>query len=312
MYLNWKMATSSVVRLTAFLARWAVGVVFVTVSTSGCMDTSNQSSTLKMRDEKGPIEDRMTESAPDYASLFDVDDQTAEMLIRWSNRATDGSRQVKITLDEAAIAEVGDASGFDCTPYVFTKDLQDAITSSRRLDWLKIGADSGDVAWLQHVDDLQGLSLLKVDLRGVDLSKYDVLQNLRWLDLSFSGVTSHEVAALPKLKQLRVLWLDGRQVDDQVLAAFSGCSQLRALSLDHSRVTDSAVVQISESFPDIEYLSVFAVDNLTDSSVDYLVRLKHLKWLNIGLSGLCQIPVRTEAVSRLQQELPQCAVYYGD
>src|SRR5579883_3577109 len=76
------------------------------------------------------------------------------------------------------------------------------------------------------------------------LKKLRSMPDLRWLDLSDTGVTDaglQDVAALVNLERLR---LDGTKVTDAGLSKLKGLRRLREISLTDTKVTDAALADI--------------------------------------------------------------------
>jgi hypothetical protein len=63
---------------------------------------------------------------------------------------------------------------------------------------------------------------------------------------------------------------------------------------------------------DLEDLSLFLSRGVSPKSVDQIARMKRLRWLGVGGSGLAPEYLTTGAVDRLKQLLPNTRIDHGD
>jgi hypothetical protein len=124
-----------------------------------------------------------------------------------------------------------------------------------------------------------------------------VFPNLRQLEIHMTGLTDdgvHYLASLP----LEVLWLGGR-ITDRGMKEVATMTALRHLDVCCPGVTDEGLRALSG----LERLEVLWLTNcqITDESIAPLSRLKSLRELALGKTGVTQ-----SGRQRLRELLPQC------
>jgi hypothetical protein len=87
---------------------------------------------------------------------------------------------------------------------------------------------------------LSGVSLGGSDLTDVGLQQLP-LEQLEFLGISRTRVTSQGLLALPRSQRLTSIDLDGRQVDAEAVAVLSKLTSLRWLTLTGPEITDEQV-----------------------------------------------------------------------
>jgi hypothetical protein len=86
---------------------------------------------------------------------------------------------------------------------------------------------------------------------------------------------------------------------------------LAALSLSDAKISDDGVVQLCAHYA-LRSLDLYCVRNITKRSIDPIWKMKSLRSLGIGLSGITPDGTLNPDVRHLQRLLPRCEVDYGD
>lgn len=226
----------------------------------------------------------------------------------------------------------------DLWTFRLTDELKLKMRQLKNLKHLKLRSDitADDLRWIGSIRSLQTLELFWCDLSDADLSHLRSLKSLEQLDLDRSNLTNADLRPLADLESLRELDLENCTISDDGFATLprlqaleklhlDGCANdvwakhlavlrmpnLRALRLGGSDVTDQGVDALSSAY-DLNYLSLYAVDGITGNCVESIARMKSLKLLGVGLSGICPTVRRNQHIKRLEKLLPNCNVDYGD
>ena len=86
---------------------------------------------------------------------------------------------------------------------------------------------------------------------------------------------------------------------------------LASLGLHRTKVTDTGIQRLCSVY-DLEYLGLFFAQRVTERSVTQIARMKKLRLLGIGMSGMCPDARANETSQRLSRLLPTCKVDWGD
>ena len=197
-------------------------------------------------------------------------------------------------------------------------ELTDAIRAELRachhVKWLRLPASvcASDLHWISQMKQLRGLSLNGTNLHGADLRSLESLDSLQWLNLYGARMDEAEIATLPHLSRLENLNLGGTALTDNGIHHLISLElpSLAALCLYDARITDDGVEQLCAHYQ-LRYLSLYSASNVTTRSVDAIGRMKSLRLLGVGLSGISPDGTLNPDVKRLQRLLPRCVVDYG-
>jgi hypothetical protein len=197
----------------------------------------------------------------------------------------------------------------DLHEYVLAEDDWELLGDVEGIEWLRVPTTTvaQDIDKIGRMAKLRGLSLKGAALLGSDLSPIAGLADLEWLDLSLTAMTTESFTSLGRLEKLETLYLDGAGTDDEWVRHISDLAlpRLRSLSLQYSSISDVALRDLCQQY-DLEYLGLFRATQITSDSVPHIGRLKKLRLLGIGLSGLSG-----SDVEELERLLPQCVIDDG-
>jgi Leucine-rich repeat (LRR) protein len=127
-------------------------------------------------------------------------------------------------------------------------------------------------------------------LRGMD--------QLQWLDLSFTATGDMAVARFAKSSQLRQLNLERTRITNGSLDVIKEFRRLEELDLSHTRIGDQAL----EKLPRLTRLKVLWLTGtlITDDGLAALSSLRNLEQLDVQGTR-----VSSEALERLRKQLPK-------
>jgi len=81
--------------------------------------------------------------------------------------------------------------------------------------------------------------------------------------------------------------------------------------LYYSSATDLGVKDVCSVY-DLAYLDLFCAEGVTEKSIEPISRMKNLRLLGVGGTGICPDHVENESIRRLKRLLPECMVDYMD
>jgi hypothetical protein len=196
-----------------------------------------------------------------------------------------------------------------------TDELRSQLAGLRQVHWLRLsaGVTSADLAWPGRMRQIRGLGLTHVDLTEGDFQALAAINSLQWLTLAQAKMSPKDFSTLPRLEKLQTLWLSGHQVTDAYLEHLAEIKlpSLLSLGLYYTSVTDAGMKRLCETY-DLEYLDFYSSEQVTEESIPAIARMRGLRCLGVGFSGIAPQARRTEAVDRLVRLLPKCRVDYGD
>jgi Leucine-rich repeat (LRR) protein len=216
--------------------------------------------------------------------------------------------------------DLGGSSTLDLSEYRISPALVSYVTKSTTVEWLRIwGARADDLKWVSKLTQLKGLSLVRGDLTGSDLS---VLNKLKWLEwLEVSGGTFEKVKPhLGLMPHLECVKYKSRSSTDEFVTGLRSCPRLRALSLATSSVSDASIGELASSHQGLRTLSVFRTQ-VTEAAIGDFEKLTELRFLAIGMTKLFPSPPFADAASASQAEkrleqlravLPKCSIDSGN
>ncbi len=125
---------------------------------------------------------------------------------------------------------------------------------------------------------------------------------LQWLDLTMTNVSSRGVAYLKDCRQLRDLSIAAPAVDDRAMQTVGKLTALEELDISGTRITDDGLKEIRY----LKHLKIFrmAVTQVTDEGLLKLAELEDLQMIDAR-----QTQITPEGVARLKQSLPQVVVH---
>jgi uncharacterized membrane protein len=106
------------------------------------------------------------------------------------------------------------------------------------------------------------LDLAKMPLKDEDVKLISEFENLRRLNLSFTGVTGASLAELKKLKHLRSLSLSGTQVKAEQLKQLSGFAGLKTVYTWNLPVSEADMKSIAQQSKNIRFETGFRGDTV--------------------------------------------------
>ena len=197
-----------------------------------------------------------------------------------------------------------------------TEDIREKLSRLRRVEWLRLPSDAAaqDLEWISQLTQLHGLSLNRAKLQGADFSCFEHFDALQLLDLSWGHMSATDFETLPRLDGLRWLLLDDRCITDQYVTHLAELAlpSLERLSLEHTYVSDAGLARLCATYDDLTYLNLYNSELITGKSLYSIGRMKRLRFLGIGGTGLSSEYTRTPEVQQLEQLLPECRIDFGD
>lgn len=153
---------------------------------------------------------------------------------------------------------------------------------------------------IEHLGDLEHLSLAFTGVSDACTAQLRHLKNLRRLDLSATKVSDRGVAQLGSLTKLRILDLGMTHTSGAGIARLDHLTELEQLRLNFTSVGDDGL-QVLNAFTKLEVLDLGDTD-VGDATIEYLAGLRELRELNLsgtkvtdaGLVHLRGLPMLTE------------------
>lgn len=125
---------------------------------------------------------------------------------------------------------------------------------------------------------------------------------LRWLDLTWTNVSSRGVAHLKDCKELRDLSIATPSMDDTAMQTVRNLTALEELDISGTQITDKGLEEIRY----LQHLKVLrlAVTQITDEGLLKLSGLKDLEMIDAR-----QTRITPQGIERLKQSLPKVVVH---
>ncbi|MEM7475995.1 MAG: hypothetical protein AAF483_13460 [Planctomycetota bacterium] len=101
------------------------------------------------------------------------------------------------------------------------------------------------------------------------------------LDLSGCALSSKALGRLDQMRSLKKLRLRGIQVDAEACERIGRLPSLLTLELGSSGISDSDLRFIAKSGSELEHLDISYCENVTDASVELLLSIPNLEFLNV-------------------------------
>lgn len=148
-------------------------------------------------------------------------------------------------------------------------------------------------------DEFQGIDLEVIfreeSISDQNLKVIGIFKSLEWLDLS--SLELYEISFIQNL--LRLKWLDVSNNPVCSLAPLQQMVDLFSLNLSSTEIIDI------EYLEDLLNLVELDLSSTSITEIGYLKNLKKLRRLNLDDTPYCESEIK-----RLQQALPNCAIYY--
>jgi hypothetical protein len=237
------------------------------------------------------------------------------MLNHWINSGEPRVLQTQLTAELADALANDTKEVVDLYEFSLTDEIRAKLRRLRRVLWLRLPIDvkPADLEWLGEMRQLRGVSLAETDMSGADFQRLAHLNDLQWLNLDWTRMAGRDFTTLPRLKSLQTLCLEGELVNDEYLSHLAEIRlpSLVSLWLYCTTVTDIGVDRICSVY-ELENLDLFLARRVTEQSVKPISRMRTLRELGIGGSGICRDYQMNDAVGRLKRLLPNTVVDYGD
>lgn len=248
---------------------------------------------------------------------FGVADSSApsKLLFNWKTVSPPDARKSALEPDTAQALHNDSALAIDLYDVQLTEELRSQLSRLHRVQWLRLsaGITNEDLSWIGGMKQLRGLALTRAKLTGANFQNLAKVESLEYLTLSGAEFSDVEFGTLPRLKKLETLCLAGRSINDACLTHLAKIRipSLRSLNLEFSSVTEEGLRQFCEVY-DLEYLNLYGSFKISAESVTAIAKMKRLRVLGVGATGISPQYERTTAVAELIRRLPKCRVDYGD
>ena len=140
------------------------------------------------------------------------------------------------------------------TELVLTRSQLDAdswhrVRNFTALKWLDVSfsnAKSEHLAWLEHLTQLERLSLEGTAIDGSTIELISRLPHLKELDLSQCAIDDAALAPLARARALETLWLSGTKISGASAALIESLPKLSFVALDQTAMPSADAQQLSE------------------------------------------------------------------
>ncbi|MFK7819334.1 MAG: hypothetical protein AB8G99_11500 [Planctomycetaceae bacterium] len=206
------------------------------------------------------------------------------------------------TFDSTVALNPQDSPFLDVERYTLDETLVNSMKAANNFWWLRTRCGPDGPAWTGAFKNLRGLEIF--DVPSQELTDMPVLAELQWLQLGVRRSGDQVASELPSIPKLEVLIFSGTYVPvDRQLPVDGQCPNLRVLSMKSAAITDSGVAKLVEACPKLEYVNLSRARKLTSDSINSLVKLKSLKYIHIGNTGIDN--------AKLKARMPKCRVAVG-
>ncbi len=189
-----------------------------------------------------------------------------------------------------------------------------ALTAFHQLNELNLGGceeiTDKSISQLHRLPNLQKIDLsLCNQTTDISLFTLSLLPRLHFLNLSWCySVTDNGLKRLGQCKSLEsiLLW-SCEEITDEGVEALAVLPKLRILELPvFAHITDRAIFALSQNATRLEALRLDHLEEISDEGIVSLSRLSGLRKL---LVEACP-KVTPEAISVLQEDLPECEIIF--
>ncbi|MCH5378232.1 MAG: hypothetical protein JJ992_30110 [Planctomycetes bacterium] len=164
------------------------------------------------------------------------------------------------------------------------------------------GITDQSFAPIGRMEDLRQLYVRDILVSGSGLGQLASLGELATLRLRQTGVDDAALSELASLPALRRLELALCLISDEGLSTIGHLTKLVQLDVEENRLTDAGVKCLGQ-LSALERLSLAGNEEVTDASVDLLVRLTRLRDLDLRRTSISQ-----DGSQSLRNQLPECRV----
>ena len=148
--------------------------------------------------------------------------------------------------------------------------------------------------------DVQILRLQNKPFTDDDLEHFRHLNDLVWLDVMETSITSAGLDVLQNLSSLEGLWIANNNIDDTALPHLEGLTRLAMLGINGTRISAQGALTIIEANPSLSFLAISA-HQASDQLIPVLQKLAPLTNLNIKSA-------EPDTIEQYQAALPNVTV----
>jgi hypothetical protein len=131
-----------------------------------------------------------------------------------------------------------------------------AVVPSTKLRWLDLARlPLGNDAVRRIAPQPQSLEQLTLEVTRIDGGLLDWLHhadNLREVDLSWTGLGDEAIESLSSAKGITILWLTGTKVSDRSIDLLVAMPQLQSVDIQRTQVSDAGVARLRRARPDLQ------------------------------------------------------------
>ena len=225
-------------------------------------------------------------------------------LLRWLGN-TEGEHTRRINIADDKHDDLGPARKvLDCTVYELDDYFFERLETCKNLNWLRFGnrATEKHLEMISDFSKLKGLDLGDAEFSIEESQPLSSFQQLLWLRVNSKPGDVETTATFPSLPNIEVLFLKGEMLVKSAIKASGSMPHVRTFTASNANLQDADLEVISENWPALQYLSIRENKNLTEESIEYLLKLTHLRHLDIHDSSLA------DRLEELKIALPRCAV----
>lgn len=190
----------------------------------------------------------------------------------------------EIPLDDEAIQLLAAFSrlhtlGFACAPGVQPASLQALQALPALVELSVVALPPNSLIYLVALSNLEWLWINGSELNAADIAALQHLPKLRGLSLFRTSVSDEGWAALGRLKNLRTLSLYGSNIRDKHLEGLIGLTNLRELDLARTQMSDGGLPALSK-MTHLEELNISDTE-VGHLALSYLPALQQLEQLRV-------------------------------
>ena len=167
---------------------------------------------------------------------------------------------------------------------------------------LEENLDDAELAEIASLPSIETLYLYGTDITDSGLERLRGAVNLAYLNLKYTRVTGFGFTSLKDLSELTTLQLGGELINDQSLANVATLSHLSEIEIVNAEITTDGIQELT-TLEGLRRLALVNCSGISDLAVEQLVKFRQLGQLNVKGTQ-----ITAEAVSRLQEALPNCRI----